>query len=95
MPCEWLEKDGAVIHINRGRGRKRLTCRFCHRIYNIDDGKLCDFPVGNGKTCDAQMCSQCARTIGSQHTDMGGGFKKLNDTVDYCPIHAKQVPNAD
>lgn len=86
MPCEWLKtSDGTVMHINRGRGGKRHTCAFCKRTYT--EGKLCDFPIGNGKTCDAQMCNHCARTIGTQDVDLGGGLKRLGDSFDVCPIH--------
>jgi hypothetical protein len=86
MPCEWLEKDGVVIHINRGRGRgPRRTCKFCHQDYY--GGKLCDFPVGDGRTCDAEMCDKCARTLGRQNTEIGSGLKRLNDTIDVCPLH--------
>jgi hypothetical protein len=90
-PCEWLKTaDGVVMHINRGRGGgRKLVCKFCTRKYS--DGKLCDFPVGNGRTCDAAMCSECARTLGSQDTDIGGGMKRLGDTIDVCPIHRGQA----
>lgn len=89
MPCEWLKgPDGSVIHINRGRGRgKAKTCPFCKRG-RVE--KLCDFPIGNGKTCDAEMCSQCATQRGHQDIDLGHGFKRLNDTIDVCPLHKSQ-----
>lgn len=91
-PCEWLKMaDGTAVHINRRRGSKRVTCKFCGVTYNRDDGKLCDFPVGNGRTCDAAMCRACARTLGSQATVIGNGIKKLNDTIDVCPIHRGQA----
>ncbi len=95
MPCEWLKTaDGAVIHINRGRSRKKLQCKFCRVTYT--EGKLCDFPVGQGKTCDAQMCDRCASTIGRQSTDVGNGMRKLNDTIDVCPIHrGKEFPKQE
>lgn len=86
MPCEWYEKDGVVIHVNRGRGRgPRRTCQFCHQSYY--GGKLCDFPIGDGRTCDAEMCDKCARTVGGQNSDIGQGFKRLADTIDVCPNH--------
>jgi hypothetical protein len=89
MPCEWLQgPNGAVIHINRGRSPGRLMkCKFCNYNYREADGKLCDFPVSEGKTCDAAMCSSCAVTLGGQRTELGkSGFTKA-DTVDVCPIH--------
>lgn len=87
MPCEWYEKDGSVIHVNRRGSTKgpRRHCNFCGEDYY--GGKLCDFPVGNGRTCDAQMCDECARTLGSQASDAGNGLKRLGDTIDVCPIH--------
>ena len=88
MPCEWYEKDGVIIHVNRGRSPGRMMkCRFCNLSYRRADGKLCDFPIGEGRTCDAEMCRSCARTLGKQATDAGGGLKRLNDTIDVCPDH--------
>ena len=89
MPCEWLElPGGGVAHINRGRSRgPKRHCKFCHSDYY--GGKLCDFPIGPGRTCDAQMCDACARTLGRQNTEIapGTGIKRLNDTIDVCPLH--------
>jgi hypothetical protein len=88
MPCEWIKMpDGSVVHINRGRGGKQQRCGFCGEKYR--EGKVCDFPIGNGKTCDAEMCSKCATTVGRQHTEYapGTGMVRLNDTVDLCPLH--------
>jgi len=89
MPCEWLKgPDGVLIHINRGRGRDRLMkCKFCGRSYKQSTGKLCDFPLGEGKTCDAQMCSLCCRTLGRGDVPIGNGLSRPNDTFDVCPIH--------
>jgi hypothetical protein len=94
MPCDWLKgPNGAVIHINRGRsGERKKLCPFCKRG---QVAKLCDFPLGDGKTCDAEMCDHCASTRGGQHTDIGGGFTKLNDTLDYCPKHKHQTPQKE
>lgn len=96
MPCEWLkdEATGAVIHINCGRGKKAKPCPFC-KVRPVS--KLCDFPVGNGKTCDAEMCDHCATLRGHQNTPYGEGstLVRLNDTVDVCPIHKTQeMPDA-
>jgi hypothetical protein len=67
-----------------------MKCKFCNYNYRDNEGKLCDFPVGNGKTCDAAMCKDCARTLGHQNTDVGSGLKKMHDTIDVCPIHRGQ-----
>jgi hypothetical protein len=37
------------------------------------------------------MCDDCAKTLGRQHTEIGNGIKKLNDTIDVCPIHREQA----
>jgi len=93
MPCEWYEMPGgSVLHINRGHSTgARRTCKFCGQKYR--EGKLCDFPVGNGRTCDAEMCDRCARTLGAQNSDVDGvsGMKRLGDTIDVCPIHRDQA----
>ncbi len=34
---------------------------------------LCDYPVGNDKTCDRKLCRKCARTVGKD--------------MHYCPVH--------
>ena len=88
MPCDWLkDKDGNnVIHLNMGHSRgQKKNCKFCHREYR--EGKLCDFPVGNDRTCDAEMCNGCARTLGRGDVPIGHGLKRINDTFDVCPIH--------
>ena len=36
-------------------------------------GKLCDFPVGNDKTCDRHLCESCANNVGPE--------------IDYCKAH--------
>lgn len=88
MGCGWYKDEhGNVIHINHGRspGRK-LKCKFCGREYR--GGKLCDFPMEHGKTCDAQMCDRCATTVGLYDSPMEGSkLKRINDTFDLCPIH--------
>ena len=90
MPCEWYKTaDGAVVHVKTSRNPGRLMK--CNYNYRENEGKLCDFPVGNGKTCDAAMCNECSRTLGYQHTDTGLGMKRLNDTIDVCPIHRGQA----
>ena len=89
MPCSWYKTaDGTVIHVNHGRGGgRKKKCPFCKRE---DVEKLCDFPVGNGKTCDAEICRRCSTTIGTQNLEIAAGFTKMGETVDVCPIHRNQ-----
>jgi hypothetical protein len=35
--------------------------------------RLCDYPIGDGKTCDLPLCADCARSVG--------------DDTDLCEIH--------
>jgi hypothetical protein len=89
MGCEWWRSaDGTVVHINRGRSLGRLMkCKFCRYNYREADGKLCDFPIADGKTCDAAMCKSCAVTLGGQMVAVGVGDFTKADSIDVCPIH--------
>lgn len=46
-----------------------IPCCICGRPSDY----LCDYPIGNGKTCDLPLCDHHANTMG--------------DNVDFCPIH--------
>lgn len=46
------------------------VCRICGHIAE----KLCDYPVGNDKTCDSALCHD--------HTI------NIKGEIDYCPEHA-------
>lgn len=89
MPCEWFNgPNGETMHINYGRGRgKLMKCKFCGYNYRQDEGKLCDFPVAEGKTCDAAMCKSCSITLGGQMTAFGNTGFSRPDSIDVCPIH--------
>jgi hypothetical protein len=93
MPCEWLkDKDGNVIHLNYGRsGGKKKLCPFCKKGRV---SKLCDFPLTDSlvpgeepKTCDAEMCDGCARTLGRGQVQIAPGLYRMNDSIDVCPTH--------
>jgi hypothetical protein len=57
-----------------GRRNQFKPCATCSHLAT----KLCDFPTGNGKTCDAPICDGCATEVG-----MG---------IDYCPKHKDAKP---
>lgn len=52
-------------------GEKLENCNICGNIASF----LCDFPVGNDKTCDCKLCNECAEHIGVN--------------LHYCPDHFK------
>lgn len=60
MGCS-IEKtaSGATI-IMCGGGKTQRRCHYCTRMST----KLCDFPVGDGLTCDRRLCGQCAVSKG-------------------------------
>jgi hypothetical protein len=76
MPLKNLfDKDGNLIGqaIVCTRG-SQPRCGFCSR----QSEKLCDYPLGNGKTCDARICPVCATHVEGKD-------------IDYCPIHKDSV----
>lgn len=73
--CEKVNFGDGGLTIVCGLGSHRKRCFFCKNRYQT---KLCDFPVGNKKTCDAPMCDLCATSVGHD--------------LDYCPKH-KNWPN--
>ena len=60
MPCHTMKISGGGYAIVCTRGRKAKPCAFCGK----PSDKLCDWPVGNGKTCDKPCCVKCSRHVG-------------------------------
>jgi hypothetical protein len=52
-----------------------MSASICWKLDGLRQlaGLLCDYPVGNGKTCDKPMCAK--------HSTSGG------KDIDYCPDH--------
>lgn len=71
MPCYLLRnKDGQPMgHLCGNLGPH---CGCCGGV----SGFLCDYPVGEGKTCDRPLCDHCAAEVAPD--------------VHYCPGHAKE-----
>lgn len=71
-------KKTGWVHLNLGRRRADI-CVFCFKLDRLRllAGKLCDFPLGNGKTCDAAVCDK--------HATSGG------KNIDYCPDHQTEA----
>lgn len=79
MECEPIKTpDGVVIVCGRRRRTERRKCfsRWCPR----DAEKLCDYPIGDGKTCDRRCCDRHSRPVEGKA-----------DT-DYCLEHALRKP---
>jgi hypothetical protein len=71
MPCiEQRIPGGVAIYCTRGRPTRRASCYACKAPHEA----LCDWPVGDGKTCYRKLCRE--------HRAWQGG------DVDYCPEHA-------
>lgn len=75
MPCiPFKDKDGKFVGIACTRGRGLRPSRCVEPGCAVPHTKLCDWSMGNGKTCDRKMCDAHATRVG--------------DDVDYCPRHA-------
>lgn len=64
-------KDGGIMIIC-GPGVTHSPCREC----GYDSDFLCDFPVGEGKTCDANLCRDHAHEVAPG--------------IHYCPSHFQE-----
>jgi hypothetical protein len=81
MTCEVVKLPGGSTAIVCGRGGPRPPrCKFCPLPYAAHKATLlCDFEIGRtlgGEpiTCDAKICTGCARRVGDK---------------DFCPKHPK------
>ena len=72
MPVIDLGNGSRAFICIRGRQRNK-PCSVCSR----PGDKLCDFPLGGGKTCDKSLCNRCA-----VHT---------HPNTDVCPSHPKKL----
>lgn len=70
--CQKIYIDGKFAGIVCGMRRtKAKPCEFC----GVPSTKQCDFPIGDGKTCDAYMCDRCSVSVG--------------ENLDHCIGHAR------
>ena len=69
MPCYSFRKDGQ--HIGFLCGDFGEHCTDC----GAPADNLCDYPVGNGKTCDRPICDEHSKQVGVD--------------IHYCQTHAK------
>jgi len=70
------ERVTGFICGGRSSGRK-FNCQTCLKRRSE---RQCDYPVGDGKTCDKHLCAKCAVSVGTDR--------------DYCPGHppAEEIP---
>ena len=91
MPC-FKQYDSKRNHIGFLCGK---LGKHCHECADIAD-YLCDYPVGNGKTCDRLLCEHHAIEIGpnlhycpthheewSKFRDSGGVIQELQNILPY------------
>ena len=73
MPCEHVKFPGGhAIVCTRGKRMPRKCYMNCGRW----SSKLCDWPVGKGRTCDRPLCDTCAVAAGKD--------------MDFCPSHSQE-----
>ena len=78
MSCEVVRwGDGAVILCGRSR-RKAPKCWVAHCKFSST--KECDWPLGDGKTCDRHICDGHADEVGPDR--------------HYCPAHSIESAKA-
>jgi len=70
MPCKVVQVEGVTMIVKIAPPRARV-CSVCRKWAR--DHRLCDFPIGNGKTCDRVLCLKCAHHV--------------EPDLDYCPPH--------
>jgi hypothetical protein len=69
VPCKYVKLPDGSFAIVCSRD-KRHKCAYC----NDDAPLLCDFKVGEGKTCDKPICKVCSVSVAHG--------------IDHCRIHA-------
>lgn len=79
MACTPIRKNGVTVGFMCGSFSldeiKLETCSECADNHSSAEF-LCDYPVGNDKTCDRVLCRRCARLVGHD--------------MHYCPTHHKE-----
>lgn len=78
MPCAVLLPSKEQAKMGWGptfvcSSKELSVCSRCHSEFSTS---LCDYPIGEGKTCDAPLCDSCRVRISDLHD------------IDLCPTHA-------
>ena len=74
MKCRVQHLENGGVRIMCGPDPQSIC-----QIVGCDEHRvaLCDYPVGDGKTCDKRICKAHRTRVG--------------DNVDYCPDHRDQI----
>lgn len=73
MACRTKKMDnGGILYMCGDIFEDAAVCRVCGHIAE----KLCDYPIGNDKTCDSALCPEHARVV--------------TGDLHYCPEHNKE-----
>jgi hypothetical protein len=59
MTCEHVNLGGGVHALIRRPAERARKCSVCK--VSTKEPRLCDFPIGGGKSCDKVLCRACAR----------------------------------
>jgi hypothetical protein len=75
MPCVQIIEDGIAIGFVCGSGCEDIHLNKCTECGNNwpEAEFLCDYPVGDDKTCDRVLCKSCSKLVGRD--------------MHYCPTH--------
>lgn len=82
MACSIIRNNGKTIGFICGDFQEDEVnmddCSECGDNWPVAEF-LCDYPVGNDKTCDRKLCRKCAKTVGKD--------------MHYCPTHHAEWNN--
>lgn len=81
MGCMAFRTDQGYGYICGSGVETSDVCRFCGHLAE----HLCDYPVGDGKTCDLPLCGEC-RTKVAVPTDLRTRID-IGEAFDLCPTH--------
>jgi len=74
MPCLIIKESDGTTTFMCGEHLRREDLALCSQPdCNRWAEFLCDYPVGEGKTCDLMLCEHCA--------------KKAGPNYHFCPVH--------
>ncbi|WAW01210.1 hypothetical protein [Oxalobacter formigenes] len=84
MACNITKRDGMTIFICGSELPQWEVCAECGDVADI----LCDYPVGDGLTCDRNLCADCAVEVAPNlhyckpHFEMWKQFKESGGVRD-------------